>query len=37
MATSVDDREFLAALFTATHPDLPEPKKEKEKLELEMQ
>lgn len=29
LVDNVDDREFLAALFEAMHPELPEPKKKK--------
>ncbi|MDO5346811.1 MAG: competence protein TfoX [Lachnospiraceae bacterium] len=38
LVENVDDREFLAVLFTAMHPELPEPKKKRtKKSELETQ
>lgn len=38
LVENVDDREFLAALFTAMYPELPEPKKKRtKKSELETQ
>lgn len=31
LVENVDDREFLAALFSAMHPELPEPKEKRKK------